>query len=390
MVFRSITRSRRRRQPPCSEAAIGAGKRNPGSLHAYLLRTMPSNGDSGTAKGRRPLRRRAAAGAVALAVCLACAGAEPARVEQERAVEQEVSRLEATAAGIDRGSLPEPLAVQLDGHREALAAVRLAASPELRLYQLAAPLAGIETVAFFSRHGGAAGSLDELERLWTSLGPRFRDLPAGGDGSLRGALVDTAATRAARLYRASLQYGRISSPMSGLYYLAEAEGNRRLVELLAGVPAAPGDVPAPPGEAALVAAADELEAEARAALAADPVRGGLIPVNVRLDEAREMIEAARPAGAALQLLEARLQLGRLAGPPAEPPPAPAPGPADAAPGSLAALLRAMAEEAGEGERARIAREALLPMYASMLADRPAGSADAHRTVTLTLVRWPYT
>jgi hypothetical protein len=50
----------------------------------------------------------------------------------------------------------------------------------------------------------------------------------------------------------------------------------------------------------------------------------------------------------------------------------------------------MAEEAPDGERARFAREALLPLYASMLADRPAGTTDAHRTVTLTLVRWPYT
>jgi hypothetical protein len=350
---------------------------------------MRTNDDGRTASGRRSPRRGTPAAALALAVALACGGGERAREEQERAVDWEIARLEAAADGIDRGSLPEPLTVQLDAHREALGAVRPLRSPELRLYELAGPFAGIETAAFFSRHREAGESLGALERLWTSLGPRFAGLPAATDGSLRGALLDTAATRAARLYQASLQYGRISSPASGLYYLAEAEGHRRLAELLAGMPAARRGEPAPGGPA-LAAAADELEADARAALAGDPVRHDLIPVNVRLDEAREMIEAERPAGAALQLLEARLQLGRLAGPPAAPAPEPAPGPPEGAPGSLAALLHAMAEAAPDGERARIAREALLPLYASMLADRPVGTTDAHRTVTLTLVRWPYT
>jgi len=114
----------------------------------------------------------------------------------------------------------------------------------------------------------------------------------------------------------------------------------------------------------------------------------LIPVNVRLDEAREMVEVSRPAGAALQLLAAKLRLSRFASAPpqAEERRANAVAEGD----SVASLLRAMAEEPGDADRARIARAALIPFYASMHQEPPAAERGAARTATLTLVRWPYT
>ena len=338
--------------------------------------------------------------AIAWLAAAACAGAGPARPDLNPIVDREIARLEATAGGIDPGSLPESAATDLAADPEALAAVRTTRSLELRLYQLAEPFVGIETLDFLARNRDAGGSIDALERLWTAHRPDFAALPAAADGSLPSALLETAVTRADRLFHASLQYGRISSPPDGLYYLAQAEGNRRFAELLAAAaPARPG--PPAPEPAALRAAADRLETEALHAMEGGAGFRDLIPVNVRLDEAREMVEAGRPAGAALQLLEAKLRLSRFA---SAPPPAgggtqeaPAVPPDDerranavAEGDSVAALLRAMADEPGDADRARIARAALIPLYAALHEEPPAAERGAARTVTLTLVRWPYT
>jgi hypothetical protein len=101
-------------------------------------------------------------------------------------------------------------------------------------------------------------------------------------------------------------------------------------------------------------------------------------VSARLKEARELFERGSREGAALALLECRLELNRLsrqrgAGTvPAEP------APTEAAEGSLLAPFRAVP---ASGD--------VVAFYRSFFKSRPLVAAAA-KVVTVTLIRWPYT
>lgn len=314
--------------------------------------------------------------------------ASESRIELDPLIDQEIVRLEKAIDGVDRDTLSESLASRLDSHREELAALRKIESTELRLFELRDPFVAIETIDFLSSHRPKVKSIGDLERFWREEKPSFERLPPPAGGSLLGALTDESSTAAERLFRASLPYGRISSPSGGLYYLAEAEANLRWVELLTALPRQRAEERVP-DRGALIEAADRIESEARRAFDEEPVSRSMIPVSVRLDDAREMIESGRLAGATLQLLEAQLALStrtarsERAGN----------GPISTGhhnDGTIRALLVDMGSTQDGSQAGDIARRDLIPLYDSLFDERMSSGDDQAGDVTLTLVRWPYT
>lgn len=325
---------------------------------------------------------------------LSCADREArARAELARSIDAEIERLAAVASAVDREALPESLAEALGSYVESLDAVRGDGAPELRLYELREPFVGIETLAFLAPRAEAVDSVESLEALGGPLEERFELTVTTTDGSLCNALLEAAATRSNRLFHASLRYGQIASPGSGLYYLSQAVGNRQFFDFLAGLEGSETQHSVP-DRRRLLAVAAEIESAALDWLERDPTNRELIPVSVRLEEAREMLDAERSAGATLLLLEAQRELSRRAGmaTPGGVTEAPQPS-SDGSAGSLRSLLAAMGSKDdgdGDDESAKIARAELLPLYESMLVVPGGPDDDPRRSVTLTLVRWPYT
>ncbi|MES1211625.1 MAG: hypothetical protein ABUL63_04765, partial [Acidobacteriota bacterium] len=217
--------------------------------------------------------------------------------------------------------------------------------------------------------------IGKLEALWKERGPRFKAMvPAA---PLLAALAQRAANRAEKHYRAALPYGRAESPASGLYYLGEAEAQRSFGDFVATLDLpVEGDAGLDPG--ALQAALEGLEGEIGKSFAADPATQSLNGVSARLKEARELFERGSREGAALALLECRLEINRLSrqqGAGTAPADAAL---AQAAEGSLLAPFRAVP---ASGE--------VVPFYRSLFKSRPLAAAAA-KVVTVTLIRWPYT
>ena len=296
---------------------------------------------------------------------MACAcQAEPA----ETRLLGEIDRLEKALAG--RG---DP---QADSLREQLAAARQASAPAVRAYRLRDPFVGLETLAFVREHPAAGKDLGPLEALWKERGKRFAARPASEAlqaPPLLTALTQAAENRAEKLYRAALPYGRVDSPASGLHYLAEAEALMSFRDFISAL-----DLPAEDettlNPKALQAALERIEAETLQGFAADPVAPTMVGVSAHLKEARELFERGSLEGAALELLESRLELDRRhgAGAPA------ATGAQKAAEGSLLAPF------------AGASVSDLAPLYQSFFTGAPHAAAASTVTVTLTLIRWPYT
>jgi hypothetical protein len=196
--------------------------------------------------------------------------------------------------------------------------------------------------------------------------------PAGLD-TLRLALWQAGDNKAARLRAAAVPYGRVASPLAGLYYLGEAHAHVRWRDFVAGssIPAASANAPGgdeaafDPG--ALGSELAALEDATVAAFARDPTAPTMVPVSARLKEARELFESGALAGAALATLEARLVLSRRLE-------APAPGmsaagtaspPADAGTAggsSLRALFAAVAAEDADPATAALVARDVLPLH----------------------------
>lgn len=302
------------------------------------------------------------------------------------AVDQEVTRLQSLASEVDRSSLQESLASSLDQHTEELESLRAVDSPLQRLYELEGPFVGIESIAYLSRNHEAGESIELLAAHWASRKADFDVAASKADGSLRGALSEAAVTASGRLFHASLDYGEISSPLGGLYYLSQAEGHRRFLDFLADLPETAGKAEPVPGRGRLLAVVADIESAALGELDRDPTSRDMIPVSVRLDEAREMLEAERPAGATLRILEAQMILAAKTETSKDLPEPTATEPR----GSVGFLLQALAADDRQVDRAKIAGGVLLPLYDSMFVEAAESVVDAVRSVTLTLVRWPYT
>jgi hypothetical protein len=265
----------------------------------------------------------------------------------ETRVEKELARVDASLKASEQAKIPADMADMPPLYRKALQKARAAKSPELRLYRLREAAVGAELLAFFTAHQDAAGKdLGPLTKLWNARRAAFERpyLPLRGSLMQR-ALAEETRNRAEKLFRASLPYAKVSSPFAGVYYLAEAEGNLRFAEFVASLPASQRE-PSPRADQVEVA----LQRETLLAFEKSPTARTTIPVSAKLKESREELQRGFVHGAALSLLEARLRFTRAAD--------------DTVPAALAALA---------SQRQPLAAKKVLPA-----------------SVTVTLVRWPYT
>ncbi|MEA2465858.1 MAG: hypothetical protein QOJ98_3605 [Acidobacteriota bacterium] len=268
----------------------------------------------------------------------------------ETRMAKELARVEASLQASEQAKLPAEMQEMPKAYRAELEKARSAKSPELRLYRLRNAAVGAELLTFFHEHRNAAGKeLAPLTKLWNERRAVFDRPVASVRGPLlQRALVESSRNRADKLFRASLPYAKVSSPFAGVYYLAEAEGNRRFAEFVASLPGTKGG-PSPRADR-VEAALRSLEGETLVAFGSDPTAPKMIPVSAKLKEAREQLAHGFVDGAALSLLEARMRFSR--------------GADDQLPASLIALA---------SERQPLQAKKVLPA-----------------SVTVTLVRWPYT
>ena len=207
-------------------------------------------------------------------------------------------------------------------------------------------------------------------------------------------------------YHASVEYGRSTTPDSGLYYLGAAQGQREFGSFLRTL-AIPAPAAAPPvrglaGE--LEDLQDALLAAYRPPASVDRHREFIV-ANSTLKEARELQAAGLRHGALLRYLQAAVRIAPLR-------------PGAAAPdATVADKLRALetrlaqagvdhslgflllewaradlAEHATDGNAAIAAAVAAdaLPRYFAALEPESPRPAPPPPRVTVTLVRWPYT
>lgn len=252
-----------------------------------------------------------------------------------------------------------------------------------------------------------------FEAEWTRLGgvlaPSLGPLsPVAFDGvgpaALR-AMGEASLPQVGVFYHASVEYGRSTTPDSGLYYLGAAQGQRDFGSLLRSLatttPATPG-VRAVAGE--LEDLQDDLLAAYRPPASVDRHREFII-ANSTLKEARELQAAGLRYGTLLRYLQAAVRVAPLR-PGAAAPDATIPDRLQAlsarvADGgvdhSIGRLLiewaqADLAEHAADGQAqvaAAIAGDALPRYFAALEPERPR-PVRPQATVAVTLVRWPYT
>ncbi len=288
--------------------------------------------------------RQSIAVAVLSALAFAC------RPDLDARVRQELDRIDVSLKKIEASPMPAELADLPKGHRARLASARAATTPEQRLYKMRDAFIGIELLTVLREQKRAGEDIEALRALWSSQSARFKPGAPEVRGSLMvRALAQSAQNRAEKLYRASLPYGETSSPFSGLFYFAEAEGNMRFRDFLATLPATATDNHAK--HDALRAELESLEHETLTKFHGDPSGRTTIRASARLKEARELYERNFLDGATIALAESRSYLH-----------------SESAEGSIPDALAALAARPAPAQRA----------------------AQRVAQVTVTLVRWPYT
>jgi len=221
------------------------------------------------------------------------------------------------------------------------------------------------------------------------------------------AMAETAASKTAVYYHASLDYGRSTTPDSGLFYLGAAEAQRDFLDLARRL-SLPSGPPAPPVKS-LDAGLDALQGEVLAAYrppASVDKHPEFIGISSAIKESRELAAAGALYGALLRYLQAAIRFGAVR------PPAPA---LDTA--AIATRLRALErrldaggmdhsigrlileaaqadleEHATDGAAvtAAVVATDVLPRYFAALEPSPTRPPAEAPKVTVTLVRWPYT
>lgn len=281
-----------------------------------------------------------------------------------------------------------------------------------------------------------------FEAEWERMGQVLRaDLGAPSPGALEGvrpaaarALGEVALPQVRLLYEASLEYGRSTEPMSGLFYLGEAQSQHELAAFLRTLKAEGPAAPTAPSLRDLGPELDALETELLAAYrppASIERHGEFIALSAAHKEAGELNAAGLRYGALLRYLQAKQRLAALrptrpvagdgGGDPAAnlaqyeqrfaggdvdhsigqlfleqardalEPAAPASPTAGATPPAVpdpaAAAARASAATAAT---AAIIVADVLPSYLAALGPAPSLPPKPASRVTVTLVRWPYT
>ncbi|HEV8702205.1 MAG TPA: hypothetical protein VGV60_13110 [Candidatus Polarisedimenticolia bacterium] len=287
----------------------------------------------------------------------------------------------------------------------------------LALQRLAATRENLSAWEYLrTRPPGLRTDASGFEAEWARMGRVLRDdlrgpSPASFDGvqpALVRALGEAVLHQVRVYYDASLEYGRSTTPDSGLFYLGAAQAQREFAAFCRQI-AAPTTRKAPPvrGLSAEIAALQrDLLSVYKPPVSIDRHTEFIVASGV-LKEARELDEAGLRYGALLRYLEAARRFAPLR--PATAPPADA-GALEARLGGLAARLEAggidhslgrlffeaaqadiahPAAGAGPAVAAAIADDVLPRYFAALAPARPAKREPAPR-VTVTLVRWPYT
>ncbi len=357
--------------------------------------------------------RRVAACLAALLASLALAGATP----REDVLPKEIRRWSALLRD-DRSKDETWLAVKeqagplVAGADEALRH----GWPLLALQRLASARAYLTGALFVrGRSEGRRPTLNDFESEWRKAGAAI----GGGSGApdpdtLKGvspaaarAFGEAALSQVRVYYDSSLEYGRNTVASEGLFYLGLARAQKEFASLSGSL--LPPSALAPPPLRSLEPDLDRLEAELLEAYrppAAIDRHSEFIAASATLNEARELDSAGLRFGALLKYLQSVQRVAPLRG---------------AAPAftgvSLSARLRELGgrlsssgrddsigelfmetaradiEKAGEGKApsaAAVIAENVLPRYFSALEPAPSFPAKAPASVTVTLVRWPYT
>jgi len=285
----------------------------------------------------------------------------------------------------------------------------------LALLRLSVAREGLAAAAYMSQRTPAERTeRAPFEAEWARMGGVLRaalapPAPATLEGlrpALVRALAEAAQPQVKVYYDASLDYGRSTTPESGLYYLGSAQAAQEFVGFLRTLPA--HEAAAPPRLRALGPDLDALEGEMLAAyrppLSIDRHRDFIL-AHSALKEARELDALGLRHGALLRYLQAAVRFAPLRAP------APAVAPdlrlrldrlaaelgRERADHSIARLFLEvaeadLAEHAQDGAAVNAAAVAadVLPRYRAALGPAPAPAPRPDPRVTVTLVRWPYT
>jgi hypothetical protein len=222
----------------------------------------------------------------------------------------EIERLHTAAQSLDEKALHELMRGMIAPARDAVTRARNTDDPLLQLYRLREAHVMTETLTWFAAHRAESQNAQLFDELWHGEKSRFEaPPPAPSQHVVQNALSQAARNRAEKLFRASLPYGRVTSPFNGVYYLGEAHANLSFATFVESLPDSDEDRGVTRSTvAALTSTAEALETETLTFFAADPTARAAIPVSAKLKEARELIAARAVDGATLALLETRLEL----------------------------------------------------------------------------------
>jgi len=345
----------------------------------------------------RPFATTAIASAVIFSVIFSVGFSVGAAPEGPGAIEHELARVRAQV----RASVPDnqraPLLQRLERAEAALGAQRTYQA----LYLLEAPYEGAAAFAFAASAG--VQSPNDFLANWTELGPPRphrgapRRVPAAID-----ALAEAAEDRGPATYQASRPYAEDSGTDAGVYYLGESHAVMNYAAFArAGTWPDVGRRPAFRSIAAELAAFDR-EMTTKYETMQPASHPTYIRASAALKQARSLDEHRALEGALFEYLLARYLFAPLRGAPQ----------ADATSERIAAarallpasedhsiaqLFIQFAEEGLSSDNADLRRgasaviEDVIPAYLAAIAPAaPAATSDASASVTITLVRWPFT
>jgi hypothetical protein len=276
----------------------------------------------------------------------------------------------------------------------------------------------LRSLALADENAAARNDLEAFERLWQERGASLiaearalQAMPWGDTPAAVRAVAESAQGKIATLVEASRAYAAVTSPGDGLFYLGQAQAAAELARFARTVALSPA-TGKPSGALVLHSILPELrELQAKVTAAFQPPRSielhsDFIRLNATLKLAHELDAAELYAGALYQYLDAVQQLAALAAPAASSAAAEPSawkqrlaGRGDTTLGELflqrAEAMRAAPAEAqkpGDARAVQLIAEHVLPAYVAIL-DRGgsvAPTAEKAASVTVTLVRWPYT
>jgi hypothetical protein len=279
----------------------------------------------------------------------------------------------------------------------------------LALHRLSRARTPLAAALYAREHPDAGTGIPALEAEWTKVGATLgRDSVAAAaaiariEPALVRALAEASSYQSRIHHGASLDYGKNTEPVYGLYYLGVADAQRGFVAFCRRLPVVK-EGRRPPVRS-IAGEIDSLESELLAAYrppASIDRHPEFIRVSADLKEARELDAQRLRHAALLRYCEAVQRVGLLVEPPSA-------GPADT--NALRSKLdRAEAMLAGErvdhsiarlfvetarsdlsAPAARVIVTRVLPRYRAALAPVPPPTARPAPALAVTLVRWPFT